>query len=171
MVGKPLKWTTDLPAAMSDSSYAIFFDASGTLQRARFIEMAVKAGKAIYCEKPTAVATSEALRLATLCEQAGLKNGVVQDKLWLPGNAENPHAPAAGILRRSSVSSRGIWLLGLHRRNRRSTRPAPQLELPQRRRRRNHHRHVLPLAVCDRQPVRPNRITCRLRQHRYSATR
>src|SRR5271169_3393658 len=40
-IGKPLKWTTDLPAALGDSNYAIFFDASGTLQRARFIEMAV----------------------------------------------------------------------------------------------------------------------------------
>jgi predicted dehydrogenase len=84
-IGKPLKWTTDLPAALADSSYQVFFDASGTLQRGRFVEMAVKAGKSIYCEKPTAVTTVEALRLAKLCESAGLKNGVVQDKLWLPG--------------------------------------------------------------------------------------
>ena len=47
--------------------------------------MAAKAGKAIYCEKPTAVTTEEALRLAKLCEDAGVKNGAVQDKLWLPG--------------------------------------------------------------------------------------
>ena len=47
--------------------------------------MAVKAGKAVYCEKPTATNTAEALRLARLVEEAGLKNGVVQDKLWLPG--------------------------------------------------------------------------------------
>jgi predicted dehydrogenase len=85
VIGKPLKWSTDLASALADPKYAIFFDASGTLQRARFVEMAVKAGKAVYCEKPTAVETSEALRLARLCEQAGLKNGVVQDKLWLPG--------------------------------------------------------------------------------------
>ena len=79
------KFTTNLEGALADPAYEIFFDASGTLQRARFVEMAVKAGKAIYCEKPTAVETSEALRLATLCEDAGVKNGVVQDKLWLPG--------------------------------------------------------------------------------------
>jgi predicted dehydrogenase len=83
--GKPLKWTTDLEKALDDSGNAIFFDASGTLQRARFVEAAVKAGKAIYCEKPTAVTCAEALRLARLCEEAKLKNGVVQDKLWLPG--------------------------------------------------------------------------------------
>ena len=42
---------------------------------------AAKAGKAVYCEKPTAVTTEEALRLAQICEDAGVKNGVVQDKL------------------------------------------------------------------------------------------
>lgn len=85
IIGKPLKWTTDLAVPLADPAYQIFFDASGTLQRAKFVEMAVKAGKSIYCEKPTAVTTTEALRLATLCEKAGVKNGVVQDKLWLPG--------------------------------------------------------------------------------------
>ena len=79
------KISTNLEAVLADPDYEIFFDASGTLQRARFVEMAVKAGKAIYCEKPTAVETSEALRLAKLCEDAGVKNGCVQDKLWLPG--------------------------------------------------------------------------------------
>jgi predicted dehydrogenase len=79
------RWTTDLDQALADDRNQVFFDASTTLQRARFIEMAVAAGKAVYCEKPTAVTTSEALRLAELCEQAGVKNGVVQDKLWLPG--------------------------------------------------------------------------------------
>lgn len=79
------KYSTDVEGTLASPDYEIFFDASGTLQRAGFIEMAVKAGKAIYCEKPTAVETAEALRLAKLCEDAGLKNGVVQDKLWLPG--------------------------------------------------------------------------------------
>ncbi|MBP52067.1 MAG: oxidoreductase [Opitutae bacterium] len=79
------RWTTDLNEALSDSKNSIFFDASSTLHRARFVEKAARAGKAIYCEKPTAVTTAEALRLAQVCEDAGVKNGVVQDKLWLPG--------------------------------------------------------------------------------------
>ena len=83
--GKPLNYTTDLDAAMKDDSYELFFDASSTLLRAGFVEKAVEAGKSLYCEKPTATTTSEALRLARLCEEAGIKNGVVQDKLWLPG--------------------------------------------------------------------------------------
>ncbi|QQE12542.1 Gfo/Idh/MocA family oxidoreductase [Planctomycetota bacterium] len=86
-IGKPLEYTTDVQGAINGKygKADIFFDASGTLQRAKFIEMAVEAGLPIYCEKPTAVTTDEALRLAELTESAGLKNGVVQDKLWLPG--------------------------------------------------------------------------------------
>lgn len=79
------RYTTDVDAALANPEDEIFFDASGTLQRAGFVERAVQAGKHIYCEKPTAVETSEALRLAQICEQAGVKNGVVQDKLWLSG--------------------------------------------------------------------------------------
>ncbi|MEM7699252.1 MAG: Gfo/Idh/MocA family oxidoreductase [Verrucomicrobiota bacterium] len=79
------RWTTDLDSALADPENQIFFDASSTLHRAQFVERAVAAGKAIYCEKPTATETSEALRLARLCRDAGVKNGVVQDKLWLPG--------------------------------------------------------------------------------------
>ncbi len=80
-----LRISTEVDKVIADPAYPIFFDASGTLQRAGFIEQAVKAKKAVYCEKPTAVTTAEALRLAKLCEDAKLKNGVVQDKLWLPG--------------------------------------------------------------------------------------
>lgn len=79
------RWTTEIESALADDANQIFFDASSTLHRSRFVEMAVKAGKAIYCEKPTAVETDEAVRLAKLCQDAGVKNGVVQDKLWLTG--------------------------------------------------------------------------------------
>jgi predicted dehydrogenase len=84
-IGRELPYTTDLDTALGEKKNEVFFDASGTLQRAGFVEKAVKAGKSIYCEKPTATTTAEALRLAELVEKAKLKNGVVQDKLWLPG--------------------------------------------------------------------------------------
>jgi len=78
-------FTTDLDKALNDSNYHIYFDAQTTGRRAEAVRKAVKAGKHIYCEKPTAVSTETALELYNLCKQAGLKNGVVQDKLWLPG--------------------------------------------------------------------------------------
>jgi len=79
------RWTTDLDAALADPHNEIFFDASGTPYRIGFLEKAIAAGKHVYCEKPTAVSASEALRIAEVAEAAGVKNGVVQDKLWLPG--------------------------------------------------------------------------------------
>ena len=79
------KITTDLDEALADKNNIIYFDAQVTGRRADAVRQAVKAGKHIYCEKPIAVDTKTALELYKLCNDAGLKNGVVQDKLWLPG--------------------------------------------------------------------------------------
>lgn len=79
------KYSTDLDAVLADDSYSIFFDASGTPYRVGFLERAIAAGKHLYCEKPTAVDPAEAYRIAEVAEAAGVKNGTVQDKLWLPG--------------------------------------------------------------------------------------
>jgi len=79
------QFTTDLDSVLSDSSYQVYFDAQTTGRRADDVRKAIKAGKHIYCEKPVAVSTATALELYQLCRKAGLKNGVVQDKLWLPG--------------------------------------------------------------------------------------
>jgi predicted dehydrogenase len=79
------KWTTDLGRVLKDESYAVFFDAQTTNQRVKAVRQAIKAGKHIYCEKPTATNTKEAYELYTLAKKAGVKHGVVQDKLWLPG--------------------------------------------------------------------------------------
>jgi predicted dehydrogenase len=79
------RFTTDLGAALADPFNAVYFDSQTTDRRAEGVRLAIAAGKAIYCEKPTAVDTATALALARECAGAGLKNGVVQDKLWLPG--------------------------------------------------------------------------------------
>ncbi len=79
------KWTTDVSIALNDPYYQIYFDAQTTGQRAEAVKNAVKAGKHIYCEKPIATDTATALELYKICEEAGVKHGVVQDKLWLPG--------------------------------------------------------------------------------------
>jgi predicted dehydrogenase len=79
------KFTTDLDTVLRDPAYSIYFDAQTTLRRVEAVQSAVAAGKHIYCEKPTAVTTAEALELARVCDKAGVKHGVVQDKLWLPG--------------------------------------------------------------------------------------
>jgi predicted dehydrogenase len=78
-------WTTNLEEALADKKYQIYFDAQTTGRRADAIKKAVAAGKHIYCEKPIAASTDTALELYRECEKAGVKHGVVQDKLWLPG--------------------------------------------------------------------------------------
>jgi predicted dehydrogenase len=80
-----LPWTTDLQKALADPAYPIYFDAQTTDRRAEAVRQAIAAGKHVYCEKPVANDLETALDLYRLAKKAGIKHGVVQDKLWLPG--------------------------------------------------------------------------------------
>ncbi len=78
-------WTTSLDEALDDASAEIYFDAQVTQARVPAVTRAIEAGKQVYVEKPTAEDLTGALELARLARAAGVKNGVVQDKLFLPG--------------------------------------------------------------------------------------
>ena len=80
-----LPWTTDLDSALANPEYSIYFDSQTTDRRAEAVRKAIDAGKHIYCEKPIANTFAEAYELYQLALKSGLKHGVVQDKLWLPG--------------------------------------------------------------------------------------
>lgn len=80
-----LPWTTDVAEALADPGNTIYFDAQTTDRRFAAVKQAVAAGKHIYCEKPTALNLADAMAMVRACEEAGVKHGVVQDKLWLPG--------------------------------------------------------------------------------------
>lgn len=80
-----LPWSTDLDAALADPQYSIYFDAQTTDRRAAAVRKAVASGKHIYCEKPIADTYEVAYELYRLASTSGVKHGVVQDKLWLPG--------------------------------------------------------------------------------------
>ncbi len=79
------RYTTDLDSALSDPANTVYFDAQLTQLRAPAVTRAIEAGKHIYCEKPSGSTTEEAYRLYTLAKEKGVKQGVVQDKLFLPG--------------------------------------------------------------------------------------
>ncbi|MEV4277717.1 Gfo/Idh/MocA family protein [Actinoplanes xinjiangensis] len=79
------EWTTDLDAALARPEVEIYFDAQVTAQREKAIRQAITAGKHVYTEKPLAESSAASLELAELAESAGIRNGVVQDKLFLPG--------------------------------------------------------------------------------------
>lgn len=79
------RWSSDLDAALANPEDTVFFDAGTTLMRASLIEKALASGKHVYCEKPTSDSLDVAVNLAKTARASGLKHGVVQDKLFLPG--------------------------------------------------------------------------------------
>ena len=79
------EYTTSLEDALSREGYPLYFDAQITGRRFESVKQAIDAGKHIYCEKPTGVSLQEAMDLYDLADKKGIKHGVVQDKLWLPG--------------------------------------------------------------------------------------
>src|SRR5690606_21217098 len=79
------RWSTDLDQVLGDRSFGIYFDAQTTDRRVDAVSRAIDAGKHVYCEKPTALSTAAAVDLFRRAEKKGVRHGVVQDKLWLPG--------------------------------------------------------------------------------------
>jgi len=79
------KYMTDIGQALQLPNTPIFFDAASTKLRAEILKKAMSAGKHVYCEKPTAENYQDALELAQFAKAKSVKNGVVQDKLFLPG--------------------------------------------------------------------------------------
>lgn len=79
------KYSTDLGGVLSDHDYPVYFDALSTNLRVANVRKAIAAGKHVYAEKPTATNLADALALYSEAKAAGVKHGVVQDKLWLPG--------------------------------------------------------------------------------------
>ncbi|HEY0523328.1 MAG TPA: Gfo/Idh/MocA family oxidoreductase [Stellaceae bacterium] len=79
------RWTTDLDAALANPDDTVFFDAATTQMRPTLLARAIDAGKHIYCEKPIATNLDEAMEVCRLAGRKGIKTGVVQDKLFLPG--------------------------------------------------------------------------------------
>ena len=106
------RWTTDLDAALANDRDQIYFDATLTQLRAANVRRAIERGKHVYCEKPLSISTEEALDLARLADQAGVKHGVVQDKLFLPGIRKLKRLVDAGFFGRilSVRGEFGYWV-------------------------------------------------------------
>ena len=79
------EYSTDAASVIDDQSIDIYFDAQVTSRRAEALASAMKAGKHIFTEKPTAETLTEAIELARIAENASVTAGVVHDKLYLPG--------------------------------------------------------------------------------------
>jgi predicted dehydrogenase len=106
------RWSTDLERCLADPTDSVYFDALTTQLRPAGVLAAIAAGKHIYCEKPVASDLATALELAREARSAGVKNGVVQDKLWLPGLRKLSRLIEAGFLGRllSVRMDFGYWV-------------------------------------------------------------
>jgi predicted dehydrogenase len=106
------RYTTDLDSALADPNDTIFFDAGSTQMRVGLLQRAIEAGKHIYCEKPVAETVAEVLTVARLAKARGVKHGVVQDKLFLPGLRKLRMLKEAGFFGRilSVRGEFGYWV-------------------------------------------------------------
>lgn len=106
------EWSTDLAAVLARPELEVYFDAQVTSQREPAIAAAIKAGKHIYTEKPTALTLAGAVELARLADAAGVRHGVVQDKLFLPGLRKLARLVAGGFFGRilSVRGEFGYWV-------------------------------------------------------------
>ena len=106
-----LRWTTNLAEALAGSDH-IFMDCAATGDRPARVRQAIAAGKHIHIEKPTAPTVEEAMELARLAQKAGVKHGVIQDKLFLPGFAKLLSVKNAGFFGRilSIKIDAGSWI-------------------------------------------------------------
>ncbi len=105
-------WTTDLAAALAQPGVAVYFDAQVTQQREKAVREALDAGKHVYCEKPLAPDTATAAGLVRAAAEAGVRTGVVQDKLFLPGLRKLKRVIDSGFLGRilSVRGEFGYWV-------------------------------------------------------------
>jgi predicted dehydrogenase len=78
-------FTTDLDEALANPEFPVYADFLVTKARVAALRRAIAAGKHVYTEKPTAESFDDALDLARVAQEAGIKHGVVHDKLYLPG--------------------------------------------------------------------------------------
>ncbi len=106
------RFGTDIDAALANPDDTVFFDAATTQARPGLLQRAIAAGKHVYCEKPIATSLGEALDLARAAERAGIKHGVVQDKLFLPGLMKLAMLREAGFFGRmlSVRGEFGYWV-------------------------------------------------------------
>lgn len=107
-----MRWTTDLKRALGNREDTIYFDSGATGQREQNVLQAIAAGKHVYCEKPLATTLNGALAMAQAAEKDGVKHGVVQDKLFLPGLRKLRHLIDAGFFGRvlSVRGDFGYWV-------------------------------------------------------------
>jgi predicted dehydrogenase len=106
------RWSTNLDEVLSDPAVDVYFDTQTTSAREPSLLKAIAAGKHVYTEKPIADSLEGALAIARAAREAGITNGVVQDKLFLPGMIKLRRLVRSGFFGRvlSARLEFGYWV-------------------------------------------------------------
>ena len=106
------RWSTRLEECLADRANQIYFDAQATNLRCESVAKAIAAGKHVYCEKPLTPTVAESLELTAAAKKAGVKCGIVQDKLFLPGLLKLKQVIESGALGRilAVTGDFGYWV-------------------------------------------------------------
>ncbi len=94
------RWSADLDAALANPDDALFFECAYGGNRVELAQRAVAAGKHIYLEKPAGETFDSVIALRDAAARAGVKHGVMQDKIHLPGLVKMKRLMALGALGR-----------------------------------------------------------------------
>ncbi|RVH85876.1 gfo/Idh/MocA family oxidoreductase [Sinorhizobium medicae] len=102
----------DLDAALANPDDTIFFDAASTKLRPSLLRKAIDAGKHVYSEKPVSEGLEDAIAIARYAKEKGVKNGIVHDKLDLPGLLKLKRLRESGFFGRilSVKGEFGYWV-------------------------------------------------------------
>src|SRR5215469_16662360 len=93
-----LKFLPSLDAALSDPDIGAVVLATPHSQHVAEVLAAAEAKKAVFCEKPMALAKKEALRATEACRRAGIALGIGTDKRFFPAMQELARLVADGSI-------------------------------------------------------------------------
>lgn len=102
----------DIDAALANPDDTIFFDAASTQLRPGLLRKAIDAGKHVYSEKPVSEGLEDAIAIARYAKEKSVKNGIVHDKLDLPGLRKLKRLRESGFFGRilSVKGEFGYWV-------------------------------------------------------------
>ena len=139
------RWSTDLNAALANKDDTVYFDSASTGLRPKLIKQGHRRRQAHLYRKAGGADRPRSNGPLPRGEGRGHQARRGAGQALAAGPAQDEDAGRLRILRPHPVSAGRVRLLGVRRRL--AARAATVVELSQGRRRRNHRRHALPLAL------------------------
>ena len=106
------RWSADIDAALANPEDTVFFDAASTKLRPALLRKAIDAGKHVYCEKPISEGLEEAVDIARLRHQGGVKKRHRPRQARSAGLDQAEAAPRFRLFRQDPLRQGRVRLTG-----------------------------------------------------------